>query len=319
MFYEVFGLRKEGKLPSLVIGNLTVGGTGKTPMVMYVSNLLRDTFSMAVLSRGYGRSTKGYLELNQFSMVSAVGDEPFEIFENLDSVPVVVCENRLKGIENISNSFRDVNLVLLDDGFQHLPLKANGYLLLCNYNDPFYSDWVMPAGRLREFAFSAKNADIMVVSKCPSGLKETEANAIKARLEKYSENVFFASYKMSNPMSLNEGTSNLLQGEKVILVTGVANGLDVKNQLIGYAVEKHFNYADHKAFDVSNIKEWIGECMLLNIQNIVVTRKDAVKIQDLIRMNNIDILGVSFHEIHTEVVILFNQEKQFKNSLINLI
>jgi tetraacyldisaccharide 4'-kinase len=83
LFYEVFGLRKEGKLPSLVIGNLTVGGTGKTPMVMFVANLLRDTFSMAVLSRGYGRNTKGYLEINQFSEVSAVGDEPFEIFENL--------------------------------------------------------------------------------------------------------------------------------------------------------------------------------------------------------------------------------------------
>lgn len=319
MFYEVFGLRKEGKLPSLVIGNLTVGGTGKTPMVMYVSNVLKDTFSMAVLSRGYGRNTKGYLELNEHSRAAEVGDEPLEIFENLDSVPVVVCENRLKGIENISNSFRDVNLVLLDDGFQHLPLIANAYLLLCNYNDPFYSDWAMPAGRLREFAFSAKNADIMVVSKCPSELKETEASAIKGRLEKYSENVFFASYQMSNPMPFIEGTSNLLQGEKVILVTGVANGLDVKNQLKGYAVEKHFNYADHKAFDVSNIKEWIGECMLLNIQNIVVTRKDAGKIQDLIRMNNIDILGVSYHEIHTEVVILFDQEKQFKNSLINLI
>ena len=124
LFYEVFGLRKEGKLPSLVIGNLTVGGTGKTPMVMYVANLLRDTFSMAVLSRGYGRNTKGYLEINQFSEVSAVGDEPFEIFENLESVPVVVCENRLQGIENISNSFKEVNFVLLDDGFQHLPLKA---------------------------------------------------------------------------------------------------------------------------------------------------------------------------------------------------
>jgi len=318
MFYEVFGLRKEGKLPSLVIGNLTVGGTGKTPMVMYVSNLLRDTFSMAVLSRGYGRTTKGYLEINQFSEVSEVGDEPYEIFDNLESVPVVVCENRLQGIENISNSFKEVNLVLLDDGFQHLPLKAKAYLLLCNYNDPFYSDWVMPAGRLREFAFSAKNADIMVVSKCPSELTETEANAIKARLEKYSPNVFFASYQMSTPKHLIN-TANLVQGEKVLLVTGVANGKAVKNQLNGYEVLTHFDYTDHKAFDESNVKEWIGECLLLNIQNIVVTRKDAVKIQQLIKMNNIDTCRISFYEIHTEVFILFNQEKQFKNSLINLI
>lgn len=319
MFYEVFGLRKEGKLPSLVIGNLTVGGTGKTPMVMYVSNLLRDTFSVAVLSRGYGRNTKGYLEINENSKAAEVGDEPLEIFENLDSVPVVVFENRVQGIENISNNFKEVNLVLLDDGFQHLPLKVKAYLLLCNYNDPFYSDWVMPAGRLREFAFSAKNTDIIVVSKCPSELKETEANAIKARLEKYSSNVFFATYKMSKPRNIFDKESNLDQGGKVILVTGVANGKAVKNQLNGYEVLSHFNYADHKAFDVSNIKEWIGECMLLNVQNIVVTRKDAVKVHQLIKLNGIDKLGISFYEIHTEVVILFNQEKQFKNSLINLI
>jgi tetraacyldisaccharide 4'-kinase len=303
----------------LVIGNLTVGGTGKTPMVMYVSNLLRDTFSMAVLSRGHGRNTKGYLELNEQSRVAEVGDEPLEIFENLDSVPVVVCENRIQGIDNISNHFSGVNLVLLDDGFQHLPLKANGYLLLCNYHNPFYSDWVMPSGRLREFAFSAKNADIIVVSKCPSELDEREANTIKARLEKYSSNVFFASYQMSKPLHLMDKVSNLAQGEKVILVTGVANGEAVKNQLNGYEVLNHFDYADHKAFDANNIKEWLGECLLLKVQNIIVTRKDAGKIKDIIKMNNIDNQGISFYEIHTEVVILFNQEKQFKNSLINLI
>ena len=319
MFYEVFGLRKVGKLPSLVIGNLTVGGTGKTPMVMYVSNILKDNFSMAVLSRGYGRNTKGYLELNENSQAAQVGDEPSEIFENLDSVAVVVCENRVQGIENISKHFKEGNLVLLDDGFQHLPLKANRYLLLCNYNNPFYSDWVMPSGRLREFAFSAKNADIIVVSKCPSELNEVEANAIKSRLAKYSFNVFFATYTISKPQNLFDKDSNLGQGEKVILVTGVANGEEVKNQLNRYEILSHFNFADHKVFNANNIKEWLGECLLLNIQNIIVTRKDAGKIKDLIKMSNIDIQGISFYEIHTEVVILFNQEKQFKNSLINLI
>lgn len=319
MFYEVFGFRKVGKLPSLVIGNLTVGGTGKTPMVMYVSNLLKDTFSMAVLSRGYGRNTKGYLELNGHSQAAEVGDEPLEMFENLDSVPVVVCENRVMGIDNISSHFKDINLVLLDDGFQHLPLKANGYVLLCNYNNPFYSDWVMPAGRLREFAFSSKNADIMVVSKCPSALSEAEANSMKRRLAKYSSDVFFATYKMSKPQHLFEREMQLSQGEKVILVTGVANGIEVKNQLEGYEVLNHFNFADHKVFNANNIKEWLGECLLLNVQNIVITRKDAGKIKDIIKMNGIDTQGISFYEIHTEVVILFDQEKQFKNSLINLI
>ena len=103
------------------------------------------------------------------------------------------------------------------------------------------------------------------------------------------------------------------------MVTGVANGKAVKNQLKGYAVVTHFNYADHKAFDANNIKEWIGECRLLNVRDIIVTRKDAVKIHELIKLNSIDKSGISFFEIHTEVVILFNQEKQFKNSLINLI
>ena len=318
-FYEVFGLRKEGKIPSLVIGNLTVGGTGKTPMVMFVSNLLKDTFTMAVLSRGYGRNTKGYLELNENSTAAEVGDEPLEIFENLDSVPVVVCENRQHGIDNISNRFEGVNLVLLDDGMQHLPLKANGYLLLCNYHNPFYSDWVMPSGRLREFAFSAKNADIIVVSKCPSELDEREANTIKSQLAKYGSNVFFATYEISKPQNMFDKRSNLSQGEKVILVTGVANGIEVKNQLKGYDVLNHFNFADHKVFNADNIKEWLGECLLLNVQSIVVTRKDAGKIKDIIKMNNIDTQGISFYEVHTEVGILFNQEKQFKNSLINLI
>jgi tetraacyldisaccharide 4'-kinase len=177
----------------------------------------------------------------------------------------------------------------------------------------------MPAGRLREFAFSAKNADIIVVSKCPSELKKTEANAIKAKLEKYSENVFFATYKRSKPQHLYEKELQLRQGENVILVTGVANGVEVKNQLKDYEVLNHFNYSDHKVFDASNIKEWIGECLLLNVSNILVTRKDAGKIKGIIKMYDIDTRGISFYEIHTEVVILFNQEKQFKNSLINLI
>jgi tetraacyldisaccharide-1-P 4'-kinase len=124
---------------------------------------------------------------------------------------------------------------------------------------------------------------------------------------------------MSKPVHVYDHTFNLALGEKAILVTGVANGKAVKNQLNGYEVLSHFDYADHKAFDVSNIKEWLGECLLLNVQNIVVTRKDAGKVKDIIKMNGIDTQGISFYEIHTEVVILFDQEKQFKNSLINLI
>lgn len=318
--YDLLGLRKAGKLPSLVIGNLTVGGTGKTPMVVFISELLSN-FQLAVLSRGYGRKTKGFLLLNDKSNATDVGDEPLEILESTNRVLVAVCEDRLEGISRISRIKEGTELVLLDDGFQHLPLKASAYVLLCNYNNPFYGDWVMPAGRLREFAFEAKNADIIVVSKCPPTLSKQEANTIKEKLVHYSSEIYFATYERSIPQCIYNRVENLelKENDKIVLVTGVANGKIVENEITEYDVIKHFQYGDHFAFNVSDLQEWKRYCLANGINKIFVTRKDANKILDCVSQMSDGMGSIQLFEIHTEVKILFEEENQFKNSLINII
>lgn len=318
LFYELFQLRTELDIPTVIVGNLTVGGTGKTPMVIYLSEMLKSSYNVSVLSRGYGRKTKGFLEVQLDSEATNVGDEPKEVKFQHPDIPVFVCENRIVGIETIKEQNENVNLVLLDDGFQHLPLRGKVNMILSNYHRPFYEDFVMPSGRLREFKSTAKGADIIVVTKCPSELKKEEALKIESLLGHYCKQIFFATYTISTPKVLF-GDKELGLMSKVVLVTGIAEGNKLRESLVDMEVVKHFNYADHSNFTKNNLLEWMQYCRDFEVENIVVTRKDSMRLSGLMATENIDFGLINVYEIHTEVSFLFEATETFKKVLIDLL
>lgn len=165
--------RNPSPIPSIVVGNLKAGGTGKSPMVMFfLGYFIKKGYEVSVLSRGYGRKTKGFLEVKTNLSAWDCGDEPFMIKQNFQNVPVFVCEKRVEGLNKIKELYPQVNLVLLDDAFQHFALKADLYVLLTEWSKPFNKDFPLPMGMLREYRFAAKRADLVITTKTPGNLKE---------------------------------------------------------------------------------------------------------------------------------------------------
>ena len=154
------------KTPVIVVGNLSVGGTGKTPQIEYLIRLLKNNFKTAVLSRGYKRETKGFVLLNENHVAIDVGDEPLQYFQKFKNIDVAVCANRVKGITNLIKS-NTPEVILLDDAFQHRKVKGSFYILLTKFDDLFMDDFLLPMGRLRESREGAKRADVILVTKCP--------------------------------------------------------------------------------------------------------------------------------------------------------
>ncbi len=195
MFYDI-GIYKSYKIPkkSICIGNLAVGGTGKSPHVSYLINILKITTKITVLSRGYGRTTKGFILADENSTGTQIGDEPKMYFARFHpTINVVVCEKRLDGVQKINSLFPDNELIILDDAFQHRAVKAEVNIVLTDYASLFSSDFVVPAGNLREWKIGKKRAKWVIVTKCPSSLSDNEKQSISRTLKFNPLNVFFSS------------------------------------------------------------------------------------------------------------------------------
>ena len=173
------------KTPVIVVGNLSVGGTGKTPQIEYLIRLLKNNFKTAVLSRGYKRKTKGFVLLNENHLAIDVGDEPLQYFQKFKNIDVAVCANRVKGITNLIKS-NTPEVILLDDAFQHRKVKGSFYILLTKFDDLFMDDFLLPMGGLRESREGAKRADVILVSKCPENLTKESQKLIKQKLLKFN-------------------------------------------------------------------------------------------------------------------------------------
>ncbi len=260
------------------VGNLTVGGTGKTPMVEYLIRLLSDHNKVATLSRGYGRKSKGFRVASENDNAETIGDEPFQIYRKFDNVAVTVGEERAVAIPHIlADSNPDV--ILLDDAFQHRYVKPSLNILLCDYRRPFYKDYIMPLGMLRESRKGAKRADAIVVTKCPKELTENSINEVRKGINEYSSApIFFAKQEYSAPMSIN-GDNEL--GDNVLLFSGLANNASFTE----YVSEK-FNLADdlyfpdhhsYTAQDLNLIEERFRQIQQEN-KCIITTEKDYVKL-----------------------------------------
>ena len=276
----------EFKTPMIGVGNLSVGGSGKSPMVMYLADYLAKNFRTGVLSRGYGRKTKGYGIVNYDSNFKMVGDEAMQLFERFKNRFVIgVCEDRVFGAKKIIEDM-DLDVLLLDDSYQHRRIKPGFNILLTDYNDPYFKDFVLPAGNLRESRRGAKRADIIVVTKCPENLTEEKKQFYISRIKpRYYQKVFFSTINYDEEIFCFDPKlklpDNNMSYYDILLITGIANPKTFVEEVKRYSSNvKHLRFKDHHSFtteDISLIKkeyEKLGEYKL-----ILTTEKDYVRLK----------------------------------------
>ncbi|MEQ9220482.1 MAG: tetraacyldisaccharide 4'-kinase [Cyclobacteriaceae bacterium] len=261
------------------IGNLSVGGTGKSPMVAYLCEwLISHSIPASTLSRGYKRKTKGFRIVTDEETAMTVGDEPYMFYQRYkEKVNVVVGEERMYAIPELLFHFPDTQVVLMDDAFQHRTVKPSLNIMITTFQRPFYNDFLMPSGFLRESRSGAGRADIIVVSKCPMYLSEADQRAISDQVAAYSDaKVFFTGIEYSNPVALFD--ERKLLTNQVIAISGIANA-DIFHTYVDdhYQVKIHHQYGDHHTYTRLDIKGIVAE---LNTQtSLITTEKDAVKMR----------------------------------------
>lgn len=280
---------KKYPVPIIGVGNITVGGTGKTPHVEYIASRLSDHYNIAVLSRGYKRKTKGYILATNRSTPEQIGDEPMQIYRKLGhKVKVAVCENRQVGIETLLDSFPEINLIILDDSFQHRWVRPKVSIMLQDYNRPIKNDKLIPLGRLREQKYGIYRADMVVVTKCPDQIDPIDYRLMVKDLDLLSyQKVYFSSFRYMPVEAVfpenekyNISLETLSENDSVLLVTGIAYPRMFIRHFKQYPFKiKVLRFPDHHEFTRNDIK--MIEDAYSNQQGrrkiIVTTEKDAVR------------------------------------------
>lgn len=281
---------KSYDVPVISVGNITVGGTGKTPHVEYITGMLSLDYKMAVLSRGYKRKTRGFILANSHSTPESVGDEPLQIFRKFGKhAKVAVCENRNKGIQELLRLFPDIELIVLDDAFQHRYVKPKISVLLMDYNKPIYEDHLLPLGRLRENPHQINRADMVVVTKCPENITPIDCRLLKKNLDLMPYQQFYMSryaYGDLQPVFPNDDPysahlSMLTERDTVFLLTGVANPRSFVLHFQKYPFKvKVCHFPDHHNYSREDLKMIEDKFSKLPGERkiIVTTEKDAVRL-----------------------------------------
>lgn len=278
MFDIGFLEQAEYPVPVISVGNLSTGGTGKTPFVEALIDMIPTNKKIAVLSRGYGRRTKGYLKANDSSTAADIGDEPYQLYRKYGKrITVAVVEKRRIGMEELLNLPDPPGLVILDDAYQHRYVKRDLNILLTTYDEPFFKDLSLPTGNLRETRFEAKRADIVVVTKCP--MLSTEDKRIwQERVKRFAGDVLvvFSSITYSEAQSAFD--ENQLTDKEVALLTGIADPKPLKAYLDQKLKIKHyFKFGDHHNFDRKEL-DLINVKLSEKNTPILTTEKDMVRL-----------------------------------------
>lgn len=267
--------------PVICVGNLSVGGTGKTPMIEYLINLLKNDYLVATLSRGYKRKTEGFQLGDEQSIVETLGDEPFQFYNKFgDDILVAVDADRRNGIKQLKVLDPEPQVILLDDAYQHRKVKAGFNILLSAYSNLYTKDWMLPTGNLREPRQGAKRANIIVITKCPDDLSVSrKQRIIKAIAPESYQEVFFSSIDYDSNIYSSDETKTLESLNEFTLVTGIANA----NTLVNYLKVKNLNF-DHLNFDDHhNFTD--QEILLLSTKSLILTTE-----KDFMRLKQYDVL-----------------------------
>lgn len=309
------GIKESFAIPgkSICIGNLSVGGTGKTPHVAYLAQLLQSEFSIQILSRGYGRETRGFLEVHSHSNAQEVGDEPLFYATHFPKVRVAVCESRKVGIQHL-RSIEIPDVLLLDDAFQHRAVKAGMNILLTQFEHPYFSDFMLPAGNLREWKSGKSRADIVIVTKCPSILSPETKESYRKRLKFDPSSVYFSSIVYGEMIPFHAAQTAI---KSVLLVTGIANPEPLKTHLAkNYAVEL-MQFPDHHDFTLEDIQKIHKKFDTFASENkvIVTTEKDFMRL----KKNEFNTLIQQKPWFYQSISVQIDRESEFNERIQNYV
>ncbi|RCH56778.1 tetraacyldisaccharide 4'-kinase [Mucilaginibacter hurinus] len=310
----------EFNVPVISVGNLDVGGAGKSPMTEYLIRLLKNDYKIATLSRGYGRKTTGFINVGTSATATEAGDEPAQFKHKFPEITVAVCEGRVAGISRLLPQHE---LILLDDAYQHRAVKPGLSVLLFDYNRLNEPRWLLPAGNLREPFIGRWRADIIIISKCPDELSAEEKARIIARVKPFPfQQVFFTAinYRPLQNLQGDDVQTTININTTVYLLTGIANSTPLVQHIKKYTPTIiHHKYPDHHQFSLKNISKLAVEFSACSAQKklLITTEKDAQRLGEQELMQQVKQLpflvlpiGINFHD---------NGQQQFDELIINYV
>jgi tetraacyldisaccharide 4'-kinase len=307
-------------IPVISVGNITAGGTGKTPLCEYIIDRLSYEMNCALLSRGYGRKTRGVVLADEVSTYKEIGDEPMQIKNKFEEICVVVAKKRTEGMDFLLSLPEPPKVVIMDDAFQHRQVKPGLSILVYDYHHPVWDDFVLPAGNLRESSRSIRRADIIIVNKCPRDLSEKEAEKIKKKLQLQShQKLFFTTIYYDEPKQLYE--LNYLSLYEVLeektnpvkAIAGVANPKPFFKMVKSLVkLEKTMRFRDHYPYKISDINNIFIDTLKRDhkeLPYVLTTEKDAIRIKAIPEMTNI--MASFFWYFPIEFDFLFEKKREF--------
>jgi len=331
MLFEMGVLKSHSfRTPVISVGNITVGGTGKTPHVEYLIRLLKDRLNVAVLSRGYKRKSRGFVLSNQDTPMYMIGDEPFQIKQKFPDITVAVDKKRTRGISNLiaDESGLDIDVVLLDDAFQHRYVTPGINILLVDYHRLIIYDELLPAGHLREPVKAKDRADIVIVTKCPKDLKPMEFRVITKAMNLYPyQQLFFSTLEYDLPRAVFPdqveekllGSLDTLTGKNILLITGIASPEQMMHDLKEFDLQiTPLVYGDHHNFkskDVEAINTTYSQ--LPEPRLILTTEKDATRLMAVKGLS--DDVKKSLYALPLRIAIMQDQQDEFNKKIIGYV
>ena len=321
------GLKKSKSfsIPIISVGNITVGGSGKTPHVEYLIRLLHDKAKIAVLSRGYKRKSHGYVLAEESTTMPEIGDEPFQMHQKFSDIYVAVDAKRARGIENLQNdeATKDVDVVLLDDAFQHRYVKPGINILLVDYHRLIIYDKMLPAGRLREPLSGKNRADIVIITKCPKDLKPMEFRVLTKAMDLYPfQKLYFTSIDYDTPKGVFEEKQielDKLQDYHVLLLTGIASPKQMEHDLKPMTKDiTNLSFGDHHCFkgkDIDRINDAFESMPEPRI--IITTEKDAVRLRETEGLY--EKVKSNMYELPIKVSFMLDLQDNFNEKIISYV
>ena len=313
-------------VPVISVGNITVGGSGKTPHVEYLIRLLHNKYRVAVLSRGYKRKTKGYILANENSTMSDIGDEPYQMHTKFKNVSIAVDRNRCNGIERITNDepTKDTDVILLDDAYQHRYVKPGINILLVDYHRLIIYDKLLPAGRLRESKEGKTRADIVIVTKCPKDLKPMSFRVLSRAMDLFPyQQLYFTCLKYGDLHSLfNNSTrplTDIKPNEHTLLITGIASPEQMVEDLSPYCKNiTSLKFSDHHQFNADDVEKINSTFAMMQTPRLIITtEKDATRLENIEGLS--EEVRNSIYTLPVEVQVMLDQQEKFDEVILSYV
>ncbi len=317
-------------IPLIVVGNLSMGGTGKSPHIEYLIRLLKNEFKITTLSLGYGRNSEGFILAQDTSTANEIGDEPLQFKTKFPEIKVAVDAKRVNGINKLLQYPPAPNVILLDDAFQHRAVKAGFYVLLTDYQKLYVNDFMFPTGTLREFRSGAKRADIIIVTKCPVNLSEEKKKDIINRLHPSpNQKIYFSFIKYGELVQVKPSTNNnnlinqiniLNKDISILLLTGIANPKPIESHLEGKVKSiVPATFSDHHQFSEKDMMAILNLFNTIASENkiLVTTEKDWMRLKSSVHLNLLSNLPLFYLPI--EIDFNNNDKQQFNNQILKYV